>query len=424
VGKQILASRLLPENAVKNSEESRLKLTAQNVRTVAAPDGKADFIAWDDSLPGFGVRVRGSNRTYVVQYRASGQQRRESLGDVRRITLQDARDIARKRFAQVELGGDPGAERAAERAEKAKAANKAALALSAVASRHLDATRNSRAESSIKGAERHFSVHFAPLANRPIGEIKRAEIAAQLQVITRDYGVAAAARARSILSAMYSWAMGEGLCESNPVIGTNNPGKMLQSRDRVLIDAELAAVWRAATDDDFGKIVKLLILTGCRRDEISALRWDEINGSGMTISAARSKNRRPHSLILPPMAMEILASVPRRGEYVFGKNGKGFARWSFWKEKLDERLLGQMSGDWRLHDLRRSPQTGMAEIGIAPHIVEAVLNHVSGHKGGVAGVYNRAGYTEPMRVALQRWADHIAAIVEQRDNDNVVPLRA
>ena len=395
-----------------------MKLTVSNVRTIAAPEGKSDHIEWDSALTGFGLRLRGGNRGYVIQYRVGKQQRRESLGDVRRVTLEAARDIARKRFAQVELGTDPGAERAKAR----ETASVAALTLSNVGARYLDAKRDTLRPSSTKAAERNFRVHWGPLSNRPIGEIKRAEIAAQLQTMAKEHGRAAAARARSVLSALLTWAMKEGLCEANPVIGTNDPGQGLQSRDRVLSDDELAAVWRAVHDDDFGKIVKLLILTGARRAEISGLRWSEIASNTITISAQRSKNGKAHTLTLPPLAMEILRSVPRRGDWVFGKNGKGFARWSFWADKHRERL-GDSVKPWRLHDLRRSAATGMAEIGIQPHIIEAILNHVSGYKGGVAGIYNRATYAEPMRAALQRWADHVAAIVGGRDSD-ITHLRA
>lgn len=383
-----------------------MKLTASNVRTATAPEGKTDHIEWDSGLPGFGLRLRGRSRSWIIQYRIGRQQRRESLGDIRRVTLEAARDIARKRFAQIELGVDPGAEKA--RAREAAAA--AALTLSSVADRYLDAKRDALSVSSIKAAERNFRVHWEPLRNRPIGEIKRTEIAAQLQTIRKEYGDAAAARARSVLSSAFVWAMREGLTESNAVIGTHNPGEALQSRDRVLGDAELAAVWRACDDDDFGKIVKLLILTGARRSEISFLRWSEIADNTITIAAERSKNGKAHTLILPAMAVQILKSVPRRGDCVFGEHGRGFARWSFWVDKLRERL-GDSVKPWRLHDLRRSAATGMAEIGIEPHIIEAVLNHVSGHKAGVAGIYNRARYSEAIRIALQRWAEHLLAIV-------------
>jgi integrase len=396
-----------------------MKLNAQTIRTIAAPEGKTDFIAWDDAMPGFGLRLRGEKKTWVIQYRIGQQQRRESLGALSKVTLEAARNIAKIRFAQVQLGTDPGAEKKAR-----GTASAATLTLGNVAARYLDAKRDVLRPSTFKSAERHFGTHWAPLTARPLVAINRAEIAARLQEIVKEYGRTAAARARSTLSSLFSWSMREGLCgEANPVIATNDPGQGA-SRDRVLTDRELAAVWNACGgSDDFSRIVRLLILTAARRDEIGSLRWSEINGNSLTIAAERSKNRKAHTLTLPPMALDILESVPRRDgrDYVFGQRGGGFARWGFWTTKLRGRL-GQMPA-WTLHDLRRSAATGMAEIGVQPHIIEAVLNHVSGHKGSVAGIYNRAAYAEPMRAALQRWADHVAALLDGRPVSNVTPLR-
>jgi integrase len=400
-----------------------MKFTAANVKTIPLPDGKKDHFEPDDALPNFYVRVRGNEagdikRNFYVQRRFNGAQYREDLGSVYQVNLMDAREAARIIFGKMAQGINPGAERA-------KARQEAAIVkptLADVGERYIAAKRDSLSITSIKAAERNFRDHWAPLAKRFISDIKRVEIAATLQTMRKNYGDAAAARARSVLSSAFVWAMCEGLVESNPIIGTNNPAEALQSRDRVLDNAELAAVWRGVEDDDFGKIVKLLVLTGARRNEISFLRWSEISGNTITIPRSRAKNGVELKLILPPLAMQILESVPRRGDCVFGKNGRGYSRWSFWKEKLDSRL-GDSVKPWRLHDLRRSAATGMAEIDIEPHIIEAVLNHVSGHKSGVAGIYNRARYAEQMRNALQRWAAHVEAITQGRDGSNVLPLK-
>jgi integrase len=394
----------------------REKLTARTIQTLSLSEGKREEIVWDIGLPGFGVRLRGKNKTFIIQYRVGKQQRRESLG--RKITLEDARNIARKRFAAVELGTDPGAER--DRARNA--ANMVTLTLDSVAARYLDAKKDTLRPNTFKSAKRHFEVHFAPLGNRPIAEIKRAEIAARLQELITEYGRTAAARARSALSSLFSWSMREGLCEINPVAQTNNPGQR-EARDRVLSDAELAAVWDACLDDDFGRIVRLLILTGCRRDEIGWLQWSEIDGNMIAIPAARSKNRKAHTITLPWLATRILDSIPRRDgrDHLFHGRSGGFASWGHHTRALRARL-GDTVGHFTLHDLRRTTATGMAEIGIQPHIIEAVLNHISGHKGGVAGIYNRAAYAEPVRVALQRWADHVSVIIDGRSASNVVNL--
>jgi integrase len=196
--------------------------------------------------------------------------------------------------------------------------------------------------------------------------------------------------------------------------------------------AELAVIWRASQDDDFGRIVKLLALTGCRRSEIGGLRWDEIDfdRNAITITAARAKNGRSLTLTLPRVALELLRAVPRRDGHqaLFGSGDDGFASWSYVTDALNARILvaeGQPLPHWTLHDIRRSVATHMAddEIGVQPHIIEALLNHVSGHKRGVAGIYNRARYDREIASALQLWSEHLAAIIEGRKS-KVVPLRS
>ena len=391
-----------------------MKFTRDSVAKLAMPEGKGDAIFFDESLPGFGVRLRGDSKRWMVQYRVGPQQRRESLGDVRKVTLVDARRIARNRFAQVELGTDPGADRA-----KAKAQDAAAkLTLAIAADRYIAAKKASK-KPPRPNTERaliwHFGKLWAPLREIPIGEIKRADVAAQLQQIVQQSGAASAARARSDLSALFTWAMKEGLCENNPVIATNNPGAGHQPRDRVLSNDELRLVWRACQDDDFGRITRLLVLTGCRREEIGGLLWSEVEGDAVTISGQRTKNHRAHVLPLPAVALDLLPAARAARPYVFGSRGEGFSAWAYSKMRLDTRIaetVGKPLAHWTMHDLRRSAATGMADLGVEPHIIEAILNHISGHKAGVAGVYNRAPYEKQKRAALAQWADHVMRLVE------------
>ena len=246
-----------------------MRLTKANVDALALPAGKAEGFVWDEDLPGFGVRARGHTKRWVIQYRVGTQQRRESLGDVRKIALEDARKIARARFAQAELGVDPGAARAKARTP--------VLTLADAADRYLDAKRDRLAPSTFKQAKYHLGALWRPLRERPLEAIKRADIAARLQELIKQHGRTAAARARGHLSTLFTWAMREGLCETNPTIATNNPSAGLPTRDRVLSDHELLMVWSACEDDDFGRIVRLLILTGCRREEIGRLQWSELS---------------------------------------------------------------------------------------------------------------------------------------------------
>jgi integrase len=272
-------------------------------------------------------------------------------------------------------------------------------------------------------------VQWKPLHTRPIEgamKIVRADVAARTQELVKAHGKTSAARARDNLSALYSWAMKEGLCEANPVIATNDPTAGIQPRDRVLGDSEIRAIWRACQDDDFGRIVKLLLLTGCRREEIGALKWDELNSNHdvMTIAGSRTKNHRTLELTLPAVAVEILQSAPRRTDrdYVFGTRGGAFSAWSYSTVKLNARIIEaecRPLAPWRLHDLRRTMRTGLGRVGVQPHIAELAINHV---KGGVEGIYDRHKYQPEIKAALALWAEHVLATVEGRET-NVTSLR-
>jgi len=152
-----------------------------------------------------------------------------------------------------------------------------------------------------------------------------------------------------------------------------------------------------------------LLLTGQRRNEISKLRWSEVDLTRRVIVLApeRTKNSRPHEVPLSAQALAILERVPRRNSSDFLFAERGFANWYRGKAKLDQRAG---IAPWRLHDLRRTCATQLGELGVQPHHIEAILNHYSGHRAGVAGVYQRARYEGDMRAALQRLADHIDQI--------------
>jgi integrase len=399
-----------------------MKLTKTSVAALTLPPDKNDRFLWDDDLPGFGVRLRGTTARWIVQYRVGSQQRRESLGDVRKVEIEAARKIARQRFAQAELGSDPAAERAKARAEAAAAKT----TLAEVAKRYLHAKAGVVRPNTYRAVKLHLQEFWKPLEKRPIDTIKRADVAARLQELISDRGRTAAARARGNLSAMFGWAMREGLCEANPVLVTNDPAEGIQARERVLNDSELAAVWRACDDNDFGRIVKLLILTGCRREEIGGLRWTEIDleTGVLTIPGNRTKNHRTHVLGLPSIAIAILRLVPRREgrEFVFGGGGRGFSAWSYSTMGLHTRISaaeGSMLPHWVLHDLRRTVRTGMGKLGIAPHIAERVINHA---KGGIEAIYDRHRYEDEIKSALAIWAEHVLATVEKR-RSNVTSLR-
>jgi integrase len=354
---------------------------------------------WDAALSGFGCRRQISAAVYIVKYRTAGAQRFLTIGKHGPWTPDKARKEARRLLGEVAAGSDP-------QAAKAEAKRQLADTLAAVADAYLTVASRRLRPKSLAVTQRYLRVAWAPLHGVSVFSLTRREIASRLRELTDECGPDAALGARRALSAMFTWAIGEGYeLPANPVAGTNRP-EIGASRDRVLTDAELAAIWTACGDDNYGRIVRLLMLTGQRRSEIGSLRWSELAGDCILLPASRTKNHSPHSLPLTPAALSLLP--PRRGSYVFGLRG-GFSEWSIAKARLDER-----SGvhNWRLHDLRRTAATMMADrLGILPHIIETILNHTGGHKSGEAGVYNRARYSAEVAAALTAWADHIARIV-------------
>jgi integrase len=361
-----------------------------------------DRFEWDSKLTGFGKRVRDGRETWVIQYRLGHKQRRMTIGTCAKLTQAQARETARKRLAQVELGGDPAADKRQTRTE-------AKHTLRGVVAQYLEAKQDVIRPTTYREVCRYLNDYWSPLHGVPINSVRRADVALELGKMVRRNGNAAAGRARIALSAFYVWAMGAGIAEQNPVIGSNRPIAP-PARERVLSDGELAAIWRAAGDDDYGRITRLLVLTGCRREEIGGLRWVEVESKERLIRlpAERCKNGRPHEIPLTDMAWSILADQPVIGEHVFGP--RGFSQWSRGKRELDQRL-GDFAA-WRLHDIRRTAATRMADLGVMPHIIEATLNHQSGFKRGVAGTYNRSRYEGAVRNALALWSDHVRMLVE------------
>jgi integrase len=389
-----------------------MRLSNQSVARLELPAGKSESITFDDSLSGFGVRLRsGGRRTWIVQYRADRQQRRMTLGKVGVVGADQARDKAKTILAQVQLGADPQAERSTERA-------RSAVTLRGASAKYLERVKARMRPRSYTEVERHFNLHWAPLLDRAIHKIERADVALRLNEIHDESGPVAANRARSTMSAFYAWAMREGIAEKNPVAGTNKADE--RPRERVLSAAELVNVWNACNDDDFGRIVRLLILTGQRREEVAGIRAGEVDRSRRmwSLPSGRTKNSLPHDV---PLSDASLAEIPAQRDgrdLLFGEGGGPFSGWSRCKERLDERC--GVSG-WTLHDLRRTAATGMNEIGVQPHVVEAALNHVSGARRGVAGVYNRAQYAAEKRQAFDRWAAHVTALIAGKAS-NVVAL--
>jgi integrase len=411
-----------------------MKLTQTAIAKIELAPGQAERIVFDERLSGFGLRVRaGGKRTWIVQYRVGKKQRRKTLGSVDKIMAAKAYEVAEQDLAGVTLGtSDP-------QAKKIEARAKASETFETIATRFLRAKEGQVKQSSFDQIETHLTKHWATLNGRSVHDISRRDIAIRLGEIAQERGPYAGNRARATLSSFYGWAMNEGIVEANPVVGTNRQTDE-KARDRVLSDAELVAIWNASTGD-YGGIVRLLILTAQRRDEVGAIARSELDLAGRkwTIPSARTKNGREHEIPLSDSALVILkAATARKGregrEAVFGdsEGGNGFSGWSKAKAALDQRMADAAAGTkekkkpvpWRVHDIRRTVATRMADLGVLPHVIEAVLNHISGHKAGVAGVYNRALYSAEKRQALDLWAAHVEALIAGKTASNIVPMKA
>lgn len=379
-----------------------------------AKTDSGDHIAWDTKLSGFGLRTRDGRRSYVVQYRLGAQQRRVTLGSVEKLTLKQAQVEAKKIFGKVAQGIDPQAEK-----KEALAKASATDTFIAIANRFIEYQAGTDARTGkprlrpsslystelylLKRAKRLHGLHIDALNLRLVAEV--------LSDIAKHSGAVSADRARSAMSSMFGWAISEGLCETNPVEYATVRGTA--KRDRVLKPEEIAAIWSALPANDYGSIVKLLFYTGCRSDEIAGLLWSEIDldDCAVNFGSERIKNKLPFYLPLSDAAVRLVKSIERKDgrDLVFGKRDGAFTGWSKAKRELDAKL--NFKEPWQLRDIRRTVATLMAESGTDPHIVEACLNHVSGYKAGVAGVYNRAAYAEPKREALSKWAKEIATIL-------------
>jgi integrase len=400
----------------------KMKLTASAVGRLKLPPGKNDDLVFDSAIHGFAVRLReGGHRSYVFQYKHGGRTRRLTIGSATAVDFGAACRTAKTLYAQVRLGHDPAGEK--EQAQRTAKETFEAI----VTGQYLPHKRRELRPQPYRDVERHLIRHAKPLHRLQLETISRRDIATCLASVRANVGRISANRTRTSLSGLFSWGMAEGRVESNPVVGTIRVEE--HSRERVLDFDELRLIWNALPDSDFGSIMKLLMLTGARANEIAGLRREELRDAAILLPGSRTKNGREHLIPLSALARAILTDhLQHKDEerrLVFGRRTGPFSGWSKCKLALDHRIAeiaGQSLPHWTPHDLRRSLATHAAGIGIQPHIIEACLNHVSGHKSGVAGIYNKATYEPEKRTALDRWAAHLLAVVEG-DESNVTPLR-
>jgi integrase len=388
------------------------RLTEKGVARLRAPATRTETP--DAITPGLYLIAQPSGKkSWAVRARVAGRPIKFTLGSSAALDVAAARAAARVALAAVARGEDP---RVLRRAAEA------ATVTTVVADWLARDQAGNRGHDEVKRLfDRHVLPRWGP---RPVASITRADCRAVVDAIADRGKVIHARRVHAHVRRFLAWCAERDLIPANPMAGLKKPGREV-ARERVLTDAELVAVWNAAdaVGWPFGPIARLLILTGARRAWIGALRWDEVAADGTEIRLAgeRTKNGEPHAIPLSPTARELVATLPRVGrkpEFAFATRGTPVSGWSKAKRALDE--ASGVTG-WRLHDLRRTVATGLQRLGQKLEVIEAVLGHTSGSRGGIVGVYQRHAFEDEKRRALDAWARHLRKIVAG-DVARVVPI--
>lgn len=421
-----------------------MKFTQDRIEGLECPAGKKDALFFDDEQRGLAVRVTaGGGKSYLAQYTFAGAKRRIPLGAVSAIKLKAAREAAQVILGEVAKGRDPASDRKAATVEIKRKTAEEAFTLDALltqwAGSHLTGKRATYATEAVRALRYAFKDRL----RKPAAQLNDKAVARVLEGFASAGKPAMAASTMAYGRAAYGWAIGRRLIAHNPFADLSF-GHVVK-RDRILTDEELRAVWEAtAGPGAYNAIVRMLILTGQRREEVAGMTVDEISPdfSTWTLPASRSKNAKLHCVPLSSQAQEVLRKSPRfakddadkqgeAGENHTKDDGKAalvfageegvFSGWSKSKARLDGR--SGVEG-WRLHDLRRTMATGLQKLGVRLEVTEAALNHKSGSRAGIVGVYQVHDWADEKRAALTAWGACVAAIVEKREAlDNVTQLR-
>jgi integrase len=401
-----------------------MKLTSDTVAKLKLPPSKTEHTVWDDAIAGFGIRLREHSATYFFRYRHGKRQPRITIGAVSAITNAKARAKAAELYARAKLAEDP----AGARIEARKRANETfELALKPYLIRRQAEMR----KRSFINLNRHLMKHAAPLHRLELAKAaERRRVAELLTKIASDSGPVEANAVKGSLNKFFGWAIGQGLLDGTGIDIAPTVAMASQPingpRAHVPTDAEVVKIWGALDDGDYSSIIRLLMLTLCRRNEIGHLAWDEVDFDAgvIRLSAERTKTGEARNV---PMSQPVRDILWRRYErrdpsrpLVFGTGEGGFQGWARAKQNLDARA--DVSG-WTHHDLRRYGSTVANNEGIAlPHIIESALGHAVGDR--IARTYNLAAYEQQVRAALDLWGDRVIQLVTgERKPAKVLALR-
>jgi integrase len=388
----LLPGVTLPKVALTDAAVQRFK-----------PPAKGQVEYFDRGYPGLALRVSyGGGKSWVFFYRIGGKLRRMTLGGYPALSLAEAREAWRNARADSQVGRDP---------STARKHRMGATDFRSVAAQWIlrDQAKNKSRAIVARLIDKNVMPYWE---HRQVADIGRPDVLEVIDTIVDRGAVITARRVQAHLHRLFRWAVGRGIVASNPVADLPKPGTEAK-RDRVLSDTELVAVWNAAGEIpwQFGEAMRLLILTGARREEIGQLRWSEVVDGQICLSAARTKSGEPHTIPLSRFAWTVLESLPRvnDSDFVFTFDGvKPISGWSRKKERMNE--LAQIE-PWRIHDLRRTVATGLQKLRTPLQVTEAVLGHVSGSRAGIVGVYQRHDYADEKRTALKAWAGHVETLL-------------
>jgi integrase len=400
-------------------------LTAIAVKRMRPPStGRKE--TYDAKVSGLFLRVtKTGNKSWGLDFRFNGKRERLMLGSYPVVGIDEARTAGMDALRAVKNGRNPAAEKRA-----AKLSNLSPDTFRAVAALFVDrhAKRNNR---SWKETERIFKVYVAPVwKDRPLADIRRPDLINLLDDIEDNNGSVMSDAVLAQIRKLFNWALDRGIIETTPIARVKRRTKSKErARDRWLEKSEIKAVWSAADHAGypFGPFVKMLLLTGQRRSEVANMRWEEIDNGVWTIPSTKTKNKQEHEVPLTTAAVQLLGGIPNTGDFVFlsgrSKSGNPISGFSKAKASLDAHIhnSGETLKNWGYHDLRRTVRTHMSRLKVASGVAERVLNHAP---QGVEAIYDRHGYLEEKRKALNTWASSLSLILSNEPSDNVVELEA
>ena len=377
----------------------------------------------DAHMPGLYLVLQPSGaRSWAVRYRIGGRPRKHTLGSYPAVDLKTARNLASKALRAAAEGRDPGREKANERAAGLDTVEAIA---DLFIERHCKQANRPR---TVEGTERLLRQYVLPRwKGRLAREITRRDVIDLLDRVVDSGKPTTANRVLAAVRKMFNWAVARDILHATPCVGVEPPADE-RSRDRVLTDGELRNVWMAAQKigGPYGALVKLLILTGQRRDEVARLPWSEIDLQARVwaLPPERTKNNRPHEIPLSAAAVAVLEALPRIGaKFALTTNGNAPSS-NYAKSQLRlKALLPADMAHWQLHDIRRTVASGMARLGIGLPIIEKALNHASGSFAGIVAVYQKHEFAAEKRRALESWGNFVTALVSDRPRKNVVSIR-